>query len=79
MKQKTTTTKQHKTKMAQQLITAAKNGDITSVKRLIEGGTKVNSTDGNGMTALQYAAGRWVTMKSILAHYKYIKHQFENE
>ena len=65
--------------MAQQLITAAKNGDITSVKRLIEGGTRVNSTDGNGMTALHHAAERWVTMKTILPHHKYIKYRFENE
>ena len=44
--------------MAQQLITAAQNGDLSGVKRLIEGGTNVNATDKNGKTALHHAAER---------------------
>ena len=65
--------------MEQQLTTAAKNGDITSVKRLIEGGISVNSTDGFGKTALHHAAERWVTMKTILANHKYIQYLVEND
>ena len=65
--------------MAQRLITAAENDDITTVERLVKGGTSVNSTDEYGETALHIAAERWVTMKSIQAHHKYIKYQFENE
>ena len=42
--------------MAQQLITAAQNGDLSGVKRLIEGGTNVNATIGDGLTALHFAA-----------------------
>ena len=60
--------------MAQRLITAAENGDITTVERLVKGGTSVNSTDKYGETALHIAAERWVTMKAILAHHKYIKY-----
>ena len=44
--------------MAQRLITAAENGDITTVERLVKGGTSVNSTDEYGETALHIAAER---------------------
>ena len=42
--------------MAQRLITAAQSGHISSVKKLLEGGTIVNATDEYGKTALHYAA-----------------------
>ena len=44
--------------MAHELIAAAENGDIASVRRLVEGGTDVNITDEYGGTALQHAAER---------------------
>ena len=44
--------------MAHRLIAAAQNGDITSVRRLVEGGTGVNATGEYGKTALHHAAER---------------------
>ena len=44
--------------MAQPLRSAAESGDITSVRRLLEGGTDVNATDSDGRTALHRAAGK---------------------
>ena len=44
--------------MAHRLIAAAQSGDITSVRRLVEGGTDVNATDEYDKTALHHAAER---------------------
>src|ERR1051326_8498261 len=53
------------------LITAAKKGDIAKVEQLLSHGTKLNSKDEDGYTALNWAAakkGDIAKVEQLLSH-----------
>jgi hypothetical protein len=51
-----TTTDNYALDSAQQLLIAAKSGDVETVKLLLDKGADINAKDSDGMTALMYAA-----------------------